>query len=191
VAVFPVVLDACVLFPPVLRDTLFRAAEKGFYRLVLSDAILEETTRNVIKREGVTSEMACRLEAAIRRAFPESFYTPPQCLVDVMTNDPKDRHVLATAVLSHASVIVTKNNKDFPPVSLAPYGVDVQSPDTFLVHLFDLDREAMTNLIWEQAADKRKPPRSASEIVRHLAIHAPTFAERCRSIIAALESGLQ
>jgi predicted nucleic acid-binding protein len=190
-AVFPVVLDACVLFPPVLRVTLFRAAEKGFYRLVLSDAILEETTRNIMRREGVTKEMAQRLEAAIGRAFPESFCTPPKCLVDVMKNDPKDRHVLATAVLSHASVIVSQNTKDFPPDALAPYGIEVQSPDTFLVHLFDLDREAMTNLIWEQAADKRKPPRSASEIVRHIATHAPAFAERCRATIMAIESGLQ
>jgi hypothetical protein len=49
----------------------------------------------------------------------------------------------------------------------------------------------MTNLIWEQAADKRKPPRSASEIVRHIATHAPVFAERCRATIMAIESGLQ
>lgn len=190
-AVFPVVLDACVLFPPVLRDTLFRAAEKGLYQLVLSPTILEETTRNLVRRAGVTSEMASRLEDEIRRAFPESFFAPPQSLVEVMTNDPKDRHVVATAVLSHASVIVTKNGKDFPSSSVLPYGIEVQSPDIFLVHLFDLDSEAMIGVIWEQAADKRKPPRSASEIVRPLSLHAPRFAEKVRPVIDSIESGLQ
>jgi hypothetical protein len=72
-----------------------------------------------------------------------------------------------------------------------PYGIEVQSPDIFLVHLFDLDSEAMIGVIWEQAADKRKPPRSASEIVRHLSLHAPRFGEKVRPVIDSIESGLQ
>ena len=49
----------------------------------------------------------------------------------------------------------------------------------------------MIGVIWEQAADKRKPPRSASEIVRHLSLHAPRFAEKVRPVIDSIESGLQ
>ena len=44
-----VVLDACVLFPASLRDILLRAAEVGLYRIRLSDTILEETRRNLVK----------------------------------------------------------------------------------------------------------------------------------------------
>lgn len=35
-----------------------------------------------------------------------------------MTNDPKDRHVLAAAVRGHAGLIVTANIKDFPASAL-------------------------------------------------------------------------
>ena len=45
-----VVVDACVLFPASLRDILLRAAEVGFYQIRLSDTILEETRRNLVKK---------------------------------------------------------------------------------------------------------------------------------------------
>lgn len=35
-------------------------------------------------------------------------------LVDSMSNDPKDRHVLAAAVRANAQVIATFNVRDFP-----------------------------------------------------------------------------
>ena len=50
-----VVLDACVLIPATLRDTLLRAAEQGMYRLHWSNQILEEVRRNLIKREMTSS----------------------------------------------------------------------------------------------------------------------------------------
>ena len=42
VAPFKVVLDANVLFPFSLRDTLLRAAAEGFFQLYWSDEILDE-----------------------------------------------------------------------------------------------------------------------------------------------------
>ena len=52
--------------------------------------------------------------------------------------DPDDRHVLATAIRSSASIIVTYNLKDFPAKSINEYGIDAQHPDDFITHLFDL-----------------------------------------------------
>ncbi|TDB80270.1 PIN domain-containing protein [Micromonospora sp. KC721] len=40
------VLDACVLVPSVLADTLLRCAEQDLYRPVWSRAILDEVRRN-------------------------------------------------------------------------------------------------------------------------------------------------
>jgi hypothetical protein len=37
-----------------------------------------------------------------------------------MTNEPKDRHVLAAAVRGRADVIVTENIRDFPPLAADP-----------------------------------------------------------------------
>jgi hypothetical protein len=50
-----VVLDACVLFPGSLRDILLRATEADLYRLCLTDQILEEMRRNLVKKEHTSS----------------------------------------------------------------------------------------------------------------------------------------
>ena len=48
VAPFRVLLDANVLFPFTLRDTLLRAGVAGLFQLYWSSEILDETTRNLV-----------------------------------------------------------------------------------------------------------------------------------------------
>jgi len=59
-----------------------------------------------------------------------------------MTNDPKDRHVLAAAVRGNADAMVTANLKDFPPTALAPYELEALHPDEFLLDQLALDPAA-------------------------------------------------
>ena len=47
-APFIVLLDANVLFPFSLRDTLLRAASAGFYQVRWSSQILDEMARNLV-----------------------------------------------------------------------------------------------------------------------------------------------
>jgi predicted nucleic acid-binding protein len=56
-----------------------------------------------------------------RLSFPDRFVEAPLNLTESMTNAPSDRHVVATAIVSNASYIVTFNLKDFPKTSLANY----------------------------------------------------------------------
>lgn len=111
---FIVVLDAGVLIPAPLRDTLLRAVEAGLYRAQWSEDILEEVRRNLISELGRSEEQAQRLVDTIHTAFPEAMVTGYASLTAAMTNHPKDRHVLAAAVVAGAQVIVTSNLKDFP-----------------------------------------------------------------------------
>ena len=68
-----------------------------------------------------------------------------------MTNDPKDRHVLAAAVRSHSALIVTYNRRDFPKSSLDQFDIEVQGPSTFLRGLYDLDPGLTVHKLHEQA----------------------------------------
>jgi hypothetical protein len=53
---FPVVLDACVLMPAPLRDTLLRLAEHPrLYVPRRSDTIIDETVRNLQSRQRPSS----------------------------------------------------------------------------------------------------------------------------------------
>lgn len=174
VAPIRVVLDANVLFPFTLRDTLLRAAAKGYFQVYWSEEILDETTRNLVRTDTVTSDQAERLRRAMNTAFPEALVTGYAAFVEAMPNDAKDRHVTATAVKVAAQVIVTFNLKDF---SSLPDGLEAQSPDEFLSHLFDLDPDGLVEVVKEQSAALRNPPRTLEDIVRGLAKSVPEFAK--------------
>jgi predicted nucleic acid-binding protein len=176
------VLDACVLFPAALRDTLLRAAAAGLYQPYWSAEILEEVRRNLVAK-GKRPDHIQRLINIIKEAFPEAMVTDYQHLTVRMPNDPKDRHVLAAAVAAGARLLVTDNLRDFPAGALAPYHVVPQSPDDFLLSLFTTDAHIMTRIILEQAQDLHNPPQTPLEVLNILALHAPVFAARVRAAL--------
>jgi predicted nucleic acid-binding protein len=177
---FGVVLDANVLFSAPLRDTLLRAADAGLFRLHWTDEILEEVRRNLIETGRSTKQKAERLVTTMQTYFPEANVTGYEPLVPAMTNDPKDRHVLAAAVISRCQVIVTHNLRDFPEVALSTFNIEAQSPDRFLTYVFDLAPDVMTQIITDQAADLHTRPQTVDRVLSSLARHAPEFANLVR-----------
>jgi predicted nucleic acid-binding protein len=176
-----VVLDACVLYPPILRDTLLRAAEEGLYQVHWNSEILEELRRNLIADAGLTETGARDLIDAMTAFFPEAEVTGYESLLFAMTNDQKDRHVLAAAVRASAQIIVTDNIRDFPASALDPFNIESQTPDIFLTHLVYLYPDVMVQIVQEQAADYRHPPRTVDDILTRLARRAPTFVRQVRA----------
>jgi len=85
-APFKVVLDADVLYPFSLRDTLLRAAAEGLYQLYWSEQILDQVRRNLVGNGIVSDEQAARLLAAMRKAFPEATITGHDGLIPAMKN---------------------------------------------------------------------------------------------------------
>ncbi len=152
---FVVVLDACVLYPFSLRDTLLRFAEAEAYALRWSDAILDEVLRNLVKNGAMDHSGAAWLEQQMREAFEDAVVPAAaiQALEGAMENDPKDRHVLAAAVASNAAVIVTKNLRHFRDCHLEPHGVEAQHPDEFLVNAFGLSPQLALGIVRGQAED--------------------------------------
>jgi predicted nucleic acid-binding protein len=149
------VLDTCVLAPMPLCDTLLRLAEDpAFYVPKWSNDILREL-RSTLQRMGYTPEQAERRLAAMESAFEDASVTGYECLVGAMTNDPKDRHVLAAAVRSGAHAIITHNVKHFGPESAKPYDLDILTPDDFLVHQFHFNDELLREKLAAQAAARK------------------------------------
>jgi predicted nucleic acid-binding protein len=133
----PVVLDACVLIPMPLADTLLRlAAGPRLFLPKWSDQIMVEVARTLRETFGLSAQKAMYRESEIRRHFPEAWIEDYEKLIPTMTNHPTDRHVLAAAAHAGAKVIVTYNIKDFPPSSLTPYSITVQGPSAFLKDLY-------------------------------------------------------
>lgn len=177
-APFKVVLDANVLYPFTLRDTLLRAAAAGLFQVYWSEQILDETVRNLKSDGRMKHDQAVRLLAQMKRAFPEAEVAGHEPLIATMTNDPKDRHVAAAALKIGAQVIVTMNMTDFQSL---PEGIEAQTPDEFLENLFDLDRGGMVELLERQAGAMKKPSVTVEELIRGLSRVVPQFAAAVRA----------
>lgn len=176
------VLDANVLYPASLRDTLLRAAARGLFRPAWTAAIWDEVLVNLRTkpRNPMPRKAAAHLRAEVRKHFPDAAVTGYESLIPSMTNDEKDRHVLAAAVHVQADQIVTFNLKHFPERALVPYGITAQGPDAFLMTMAGALAETMTQIIREQAAALVRPPTTPVRILDTLALHVPTFASFIR-----------
>ena len=178
-AVFPVLLDSCVLYPYELRDLLLEAAHNHLYRVHWSARILEDTVRNLLADGRTTQQQAARFSAEMERVFPEALVEPPPGLADHLGCDPGDRHVLAAAIAAKAEAIVTLNLRHFPTEVLAPLGIEAVTPDQFLCNLLDLDSGSIHGCLQAMAARQRNPTRNVQALLQILSRQAPTFASRC------------
>jgi predicted nucleic acid-binding protein len=150
------------------------------YQLCWTEDILEEVRRTLVNDFGRSDEQARKRIAAMRAAFPEALVTGYDPLIASMTNDPKDRHVLAAAIVSGAPVIVTSNLRDFPETALAEWSIEAQSPDQFLTDLAEGNVALMKLALSRQANALRNPPKTVADILQALSLHAPEFAARMR-----------
>ncbi len=143
-----VVLDACVLYPTVLREILLGAAAAGLYEPVWSERILREWVLATAKI-GVGAQVLAEGDAAFTRAaFPRATHrAEPEIEARLSLPDDNDIHVLAVAISSHADAILTYNAKDFPRPVLAEYGIERREPDGFLWELWSGSPGAVSQIV--------------------------------------------
>lgn len=142
------VLDACVLYPTVLREILQGAGEAGLYQPVLSDRILREWVLATAKLGPAAPVLAEGEAATLRATFPRAIMREhPEIEARLILPDPNDRHVLATAIASGADAIVTFNAQDFPGHALAAEGITRRDPDGFLWELQSRHPEIMAGIV--------------------------------------------
>ena len=149
------VLDACVLVPMALCDLLLRLAEEpAMYRPLWSEQILTEMTKALRTKLHRSSEQAAWRCQQMKEAFPEAMVTVPSALLKAVEciPDKNDRHVLAAAIMGHASVIVTQNTRHFPKDCCEKYGVLCQTPDDFLIDPYHLRPQLVLDKLDDQAA---------------------------------------
>ena len=170
---FKIVLDACVLANIAVCDLFLRLAEKP--RLFLprwSTEILNET-RRVHKKLNWPDEIAQSWRSEVERTFPDSTVDDYGHLMPALTNHEKDRHVLAAAIRSGASVIVTFNLKDFREKALQPWGVEACHPQDYLLTLYSMSPEVVVLKLHEMA---RKRDKEMIDLVVLLGKALPAFS---------------
>jgi len=140
-AQYTAVLDANVLYPALLRDLLLSLADADLYSAKWSVHIRDRWTRSLLRdRPGMGVQIAAAARA-MEDAIPDCLVSGYEHLIEgLKLPDPDDRHVLAAAITGHADAIVTWNEKDFPREVLDPFGIEVQTPDEFVLNQLMLEK---------------------------------------------------
>lgn len=139
---YTALLDACVLFPVAVCDSLMSVAVTGLYAPKWTRRIEDEWSRSLDEKHGKPPGTYAARRDAMRDAAPDWEVPEPawtQIAECLKLPDPDDAHVLAAAIAGHADRIVTANLKDFPDEALAPFGIQAIHPDEFLIAQMDLD----------------------------------------------------
>jgi hypothetical protein len=183
---FPVLLDASVLYPVGIRDLLLTVAEQEVFVPYWTKDILGEMSRSVINDGRATPEAVAAMCEHMALAFPAALIEGYEPLIPAMTNDPKDRHVLAAAVRSQVGVIVTDHRRDFSSGACDPYDIETQTADEFLSDALEHDPPAVLSALWAIAGKRRSPPVRPSELVVDLSGSLPMFTEEIRPLVNSL-----
>jgi predicted nucleic acid-binding protein len=186
---YTAVLDACVLVPIALADTLLRIAEKGLYRPLWSDRILTEA-QEAIEEIHPGIDVTKRF-ADMREAFDDALVAGWEGLeAGIVVPDEDDKHVVAAAIRGGAQAIVTANLDDFPDPALAVLGLQAIHPDAVLLDQLDLSPATVVQVIREQAAHTRNPALTPTDLATQLGrAGAPAFAEEILRLRSAPLSG--
>src|SRR4051812_41712964 len=97
---YAAVLDACVLVPNALCDTILRMAEAGFFRPLWSARILNEVREAVLRiHPEIPYGRINRRLLAMDAAFDDASVSGWEAVTAGLDlPDPDDRHVLAAAI---------------------------------------------------------------------------------------------
>ncbi len=164
------VLDASVLYPAPLRDTLLQLAAHRAYQPRVSQQIHDEWLNALLRNRPKLNRQKLERTRELINSVDEN------CLVvgyepiigQVSLPDKDDRHVLAVAIHAKASIIITNNLKHFPEKITSTYNVTAVSPDNFICSLINEDRNLVCQALREQRIQLRNPPKSVPELLETL-----------------------
>ena len=164
------VYDACVLYPFHLRNLLVQCAVDHLVDARWTDEIHDEWIRNVAANDPTIP--VSHLYAArnlMNAALPSATVTAYQDVISsIALPDADDRHVVAAAITSGASVIVTWNVRDFPAAELRRHQLQSLTPDIFLAGLYAQAPDAMIAVVLRARHNLRKSKVSAEDFVEAL-----------------------
>ena len=164
-----VLIDACVLYPTILREIVLGFAREGGFTPLWSPRILGEWVRAVEKLGAEQVAVAEGEVALLRAAWPEAEVALPDAADGrFWLPDPNDIHVLEAAVAGGADLILTLNLKDFPKRELAPHGVSAIHPDAYLSRAYGEGAPVaqVVKAVLAQAAALSPEPIDAGKIMK-------------------------
>jgi len=160
-----IVYDACVLYPFHLRNLLVQVGVHEVVNPKWTDEIHEEWIRSLAENTpGIRVEALIRMRDLMNGTLGSAnVQNYERHIASLSLPDENDRHVLAAAIESGATAVITWNLRDFPSERLVPHGIEALDPDKFLTALYDEDPETMVAVVEEARLNLRKTVPSLEE----------------------------
>ncbi len=132
-----------------------------------TEQIHDEWVRNLLANHpGLSAANVHRTRELMDRHVGDALVTGYEHRIpSLVLPDADDRHVLAAAIHSEASLIVTFNLSDFPARQLSPYGIGAVHPDEFVLRLLDAEPQAVCGAVKSQRLALRNPPKTVDDFL--------------------------
>jgi predicted nucleic acid-binding protein len=181
---YTALLDACVLYPIAIADSLLSLATADLFAAKWTTRIENEWLNALEQdRPDLKGKLTVRRDC-MREAVPdwEVLSTVWEPLVgSIKLPDEGDAHVLAAAIAGHADCIVTSNIKHFPMEAVRSYGIEVIDPDTFIINQLDLSQIRALGAFKRMRERRKKPASTPIEFADALErAGLPATAQRLR-----------
>lgn len=173
---FSVILDACVLYPAVVRDAAMRLALTDLFKARWTDEIHDEWITALLretKEDGsqkFSKDILHRTRDLMDKGVRDAKVTGYEYIIPAIElPDPDDRHVVAAAIHSNANAIITYNLKDFPQEYLEKnFNLEIIHPDDFFRSQLDLNTGVAVKAFQSQFLSLKKPPLTPDEFLTRL-----------------------
>lgn len=170
-------LDADVLVPILSCDFLLTAFDLGLYEPVVSTEVIAEVERNLIEDFPHLDPAGLRRRVAQMREALDDHIVEPGSLDDVPDGiNPKDRHVIAAALVGEASVVVSNDRRLRAETKDSDIGLVAMSGDDFATRLWALMPHDVNEVISTLVAKRTKRPLTAEELIETMRTTFPTMA---------------
>jgi len=179
-----VVLDSDVIYGINSTDLLLTLAQNGLFQAHWTERIIEDAMRNLLANRSdlARTDIARRFEL-MNLALPDALIEVSDALVLSMPINEDDRHVMAAATSSDASIIVTNNLRHFPEHELTPYGLQALSVDQFVAKLAQEHIEGVGDAIEMMAQRRLNPEKTTLELLDDLEVVIPSSIPQIRTLL--------
>lgn len=170
ISTFTAFFDANVFYGARLRSLIVTLAETKLFRARWSERVQDEWARHLLEnRPDLNPESLMKTKELMVEAVPDCLVTGFEPLMaGIVLPDPNDAHVVAAAVMTRASTIVTFNLKDFPAEIITAYRLHAKHPDDFLLDAAEIAPTIFLNAIKEDWGHYRRPPLSFEDYTASL-----------------------
>ena len=183
-----VLADANILYSRTLRDYFLHAADEGALEIHWSQQILDEMSRNLRDKLGLSDADTTRLELLMNEYIEYALVdveSDDLATVEGVEMDAKDRHVLAAALSADADILLTENARHFPREWMADHDIELLTAGEVLTrlaeHFPDKVRAAHESTV-------RHSPKSDAEVLATLeAIVGKLAADTVRRLVTRME----